>query len=239
MNCRKIISAAENEKFMSIAFSFNEQVEKTIFTIQEILNACNYQHRAGEKHLIVENPNTQKYYKSVEWLCVLYGEQLNALLFNSEGEKEAIVSEEDTLDTEMLCRDERVLKEDNQREKARQQTNSTDRSPEEIEEERIRKRKEEVMKVEVACRLLDIPYYVVDDPKYMTVGHAWNIVLVDGLWCTMDLTDGTGFGWMCTGNFMQEPNKTTVAKLSTVYVGRCVDETGLFWDCADECWVTE
>lgn len=44
---------------------------------------------------------------------------------------------------------------------------------------------------------------------------------------------------MCTGDFMQEPNKTAVAKLSTVYVGRCVDETGLFWDCADECWVTE
>ena len=50
--------------------------------------------------------------------------------------------------------------------------------------------------MEVACRLLDVPCYVVDDPiGWSGNGHAWNIVLVDGLWCTMDLTEQyIGFG---------------------------------------------
>ena len=49
-----------------------------------------------------------------------------------------------------------------------------------------------------ACRLLGIPcYIVVDDKGWSGNGHAWNIVLVDGMWCTMDLTDSyTGFGWV-------------------------------------------
>ena len=47
----------------------------------------------------------------------------------------------------------------------------------------------------IACQRLDIPCYFVDDPFYMDLGHAWNIVLVDGLWCTMDLTWRNGI-WL-------------------------------------------
>lgn len=96
--------------------------------------------------------------------------------------------------------------------------------------------------MEVSCRLLDIPCYVADDPRgWSGNGHAWNIVLVDGLWCTMDLTEQyVGFNGIDTGEaYMLKPNKLAVVRLSTIYGGQYVDETDLLWDCAEGCWITE
>lgn len=79
--------------------------------------------------------------------------------------------------------------------------------------------------MEVACRLLDIPCYVIDDPDYMTVGHAWNIVLIDGLWCTMDLTEwDLGFGIVTTNSFTREPNVRAVSQFVEVFGGEALEK---------------
>ncbi|MDE5639871.1 MAG: transglutaminase-like domain-containing protein, partial [Odoribacter sp.] len=72
-----------------------------------------------------------------------------------------------------------------------------------------------------ACRLLDIPCYIVIDPNYMTVGHAWNIVLVDGLWCTMDLTGDTGFGYVPESGFKSQ-SLDAVKQMQTVFRGEAI-----------------
>lgn len=41
----------------------------------DFLNMCNYQHRAGEKHLVIENPNAQRYYDRFRQSHVLEGRQ--------------------------------------------------------------------------------------------------------------------------------------------------------------------
>lgn len=50
----------------------------------DFLNMCNYQHKAGEKRLVIENPNAQKYYDSFGRNHVLEGRQLNMLFSDSE-----------------------------------------------------------------------------------------------------------------------------------------------------------
>ena len=75
--------------------------------------------------------------------------------------------------------------------------------------------------MEVACRLLDIPCYVVDDPKgWSGNGHAWNIVLIDGMWCTMDLTGDVGFGVVDCRNFKNEPSLAAYEELQLVFGGK-------------------
>ena len=93
--------------------------------------------------------------------------------------------------------------------------------------------------MEVACRLLNIPCYVVDDPDYMGVGHAWNIVLVDGMWCTMDLTGGTGFGYVPESGFKSQ-SLDAVKQMQTVFRGEAILlSSSKYFDFDDECWVEE
>lgn len=54
----------------------------------DFLNMCNYQHKAGEKCLVIENPNIQKYHDSFGKTHVLEGKQLNMLLSGSEDKAE-------------------------------------------------------------------------------------------------------------------------------------------------------
>ncbi len=65
-----------------------------IFVIgNDFINACNYQHRAGENKLVIENPNAQKYNGNLERLHILSSEQLSMLLFNLESGEEVTVSD--------------------------------------------------------------------------------------------------------------------------------------------------
>ncbi len=71
------------------------------------------------------------------------------------------------------------------------------------------------------CQLIDIPCYIVIDSKYMGVGHAWNIVLIDGMWCTMDLTGQyIGFGVVDCKDFSGEPNLAAYEELQPVFGGK-------------------
>ena len=105
---------------------------------------CKYYHNAGEHQLTVENPVEQRYYESFSGKRVLHNSLLDILLF--ENSVDGCMLEEDDIAVETLRKGEKILKENNEREKVNQQINSTDKSPEEIEEERIRKKTEEIMK---------------------------------------------------------------------------------------------
>ncbi len=110
----------------------------------DFLNMCKYYHNAGEHWLAVENSVEQRYYESFSGKRVLHNSQLDILL--SENSIGGCMLEEDDIAAETLRKSEKILKENNERETPSQRTNSTDKSPEEIEEERIRKKTEEIMK---------------------------------------------------------------------------------------------
>ena len=87
-----------------------------------------------------------------------------------------------------------------------------------------------------ACRLLGIPCYIVEDPNYMGEGHAWNIVLVDGLWCTMDLTGRPCFGYVPTEGFKVE-STLAVESVQKVFDGEIYrEDSSKYWDSIEECW---
>ncbi len=72
-----------------------------------------------------------------------------------------------------------------------------------------------------ACRLLGIPCYVVVGSMYTPNDHAWNIVLIDGMWCTMDLTGQyLGFGVVDCRNFKNEPSLAAYEELQPVFGGK-------------------
>ena len=90
-----------------------------------------------------------------------------------------------------------------------------------------------------ACRLLGIPcYIVVDDKGWSGNGHAWNIVLVDGMWCTMDLTDSyTGFGWVTDkSDFAYKPTMSAFEELVKIFGGTTAKDKGLIWSCVTDNW---
>ena len=90
-----------------------------------------------------------------------------------------------------------------------------------------------------ACQMIGIPCYVVDDPKgALGEGHAWNIVLVDGLWCTMDLTDQyVGFGWVADKDyFMYAPTISAYEKFQLIFGGTTAKDKGLIWSCVIDNW---
>lgn len=90
------------------------------------------------------------------------------------------------------------------------------------------------------CQLIDIPCYIVIDPHGVYgYGHAWNIVLVDGLWCTMDLTGDTGFGYVPESGFKSQ-SLDAVKQMQTVFRGEAILlSSSKYFDFDDECWVEE
>jgi len=87
-----------------------------------------------------------------------------------------------------------------------------------------------------ACQRLGVPCYLVDDPFYMGEGHAWNIVLVDGLWCTMDLTWRPGFWSIDTGDFKVSSTEAALSRLMKIFGGQRREDSGMYWDSIEECW---
>ena len=90
-----------------------------------------------------------------------------------------------------------------------------------------------------ACQKLNVPCYVVDDPKGGTFGrgHAWNIVLVDGMWCTMDLTGDPSFGWVADKkNYKYTPTISAFEELVKVFGGTTAKDKGLIWSCVTDNW---
>lgn len=73
-----------------------------------------------------------------------------------------------------------------------------------------------------ACQMLNIPCYSVETHDFYN--HAWNIVLVDGMWCAMDLTGDVGFGVVTTSGFTREPNVRAVLRLVEVFGGEALEE---------------
>ena len=92
----------------------------------------------------------------------------------------------------------------------------------------------------IACQMIGVPCYIVDDPDYMGVGHAWNIVLVDGMWCTMDLTGEPSFGVVDCQNFKNEPSLAAYEELQLIFGGKAhLFGDGLVWSCIKNCWEEE
>jgi len=91
--------------------------------------------------------------------------------------------------------------------------------------------------MKTACRLLGIPCYIVVGSMYTRNDHAWNIVLVDGLWCTMDLTDRPGFGVIDCRDFMGEPSIAAVEQVKQVLGGEAhLFDDDIIWKEYEERW---